>query len=103
VLSFITGSRAYGTPRPDSDVDLVILTDEDTATALRTLSDGKGAVRFGKLNLVVCTTQDEYAVWRLGTTQMLRSKSKFSQPQAKAVLDKLRALAVIKDRADSGE
>ena len=103
MLSFITGSRVYGTPRPDSDVDLVILTEEGTATALRTLSDGKGAIRFGKLNLVVCTTTDEYAVWRLGTTQMLRSKSKFSQQQAKAVLDKLRALAGVADRNNSGD
>lgn len=30
MLSFITGSQAYGTAKPDSDVDLVIYTDEYT-------------------------------------------------------------------------
>ena len=103
MLSFITGSRVYGTPRPDSDVDLVVLVDEDTATLLRTLSDDKGAVRFGRLNLVVCTSPEEYSVWRLGTTQMLRAKAKFSRQQAKLVLDKLRALAGVADRNNSGD
>jgi hypothetical protein len=100
--AFITGSRAYGNPRPNSDVDLVVLVDEDTADLLRTASETRGPVRFGRLNLVVCTTEEQYAVWRLGTSQMKTSLNKYTSKEAKALLDQLRLLVGINDGADSG-
>lgn len=33
--AFLTGSRVYGTPRPDSDWDLVLLVDDATCDALK--------------------------------------------------------------------
>ena len=108
--AFITGSRAYGKPKPESDVDLVIRVDPDTAAKLRSLSDPsydaqlKGEikpVRFGRLNLILCETDDEWAVWRVGTTQMTRDVKAYDRKEAKAELDMLRSLVGIYDKADS--
>lgn len=108
--AFITGSRAYGTPNAESDVDLVIRVDENTAAMLRKLSDKtteiaqKGAktpVRFGNLNLILCETDDEWAVWRVGTTGMMNDIETYDRVKAKAELDKLRTLVGIFDKADS--
>lgn len=102
--AFITGSRAYGRPGLNSDVDLVVLVDEATARELIRLSEHKKEpVRFGSLNLILCVDETEYAVWRLGTRQMQRSKAKHTRDQAREVLDKLRDLAGIKDESQSGE
>lgn len=50
--AFITGSRAYGTPREDSDIDLVIAASaSDLFLLWENKDEGKG-LRFGKLNLV---------------------------------------------------
>ncbi len=49
--AFITGSRAHGTPREDSDIDLVIaLHEKDYRTLWALCEDSK--LQFGKLNLV---------------------------------------------------
>lgn len=76
--AFITGSRAYGNARPDSDIDLVIRVDEQTARTLRELADPDSlvndlanSVRFGRINLLLCTTDDEWHVWRNGTTDLI--------------------------------
>lgn len=108
--AFITGSRAYGTPNAKSDVDLVIRVDENTADILRKLSDKtmevaqkgtKTPVRFGNLNLILCETDDEWAVWRVGTTHMTHDVVTYDRIKAKAELDKLRSLVGIFDKADS--
>jgi hypothetical protein len=78
--AFLTGSQVYGKPTQDSDIDLVIFTDVDTMLRLRALSDNprlvnisgsnthkSASIRFGKLNLTVVTTEDEWQVWRLAT------------------------------------
>jgi len=80
--AFITGSRAYGRPREDSDIDLVIHCSSGERVLLQMLADpdppaivdepgyndARGyQMRFGRLNLLVCTTDDQYAVWLLGT------------------------------------
>ncbi|MCK9458530.1 MAG: nucleotidyltransferase domain-containing protein [Proteobacteria bacterium] len=72
--AFITGSRAYGKPNANSDVDLVIRVNTGTAQSLRRLSDNPHStvVRFGKLNLILCETDEEYAVWKLGTTELIK-------------------------------
>lgn len=79
-MSFLTGSYAYGTPKPESDIDLVILVTASEANKLAgmiiqedaVLQDYYGrtkthSLRFGKLNLLVCTTKEKYLEWHRGT------------------------------------
>lgn len=80
--AFITGFRAYGQPRDDSDVDMVIMLDSFDACMLETLADISASdreeykqsemtiLRFGKLNLMVCTTEAAYASWLAGTVEL---------------------------------
>jgi predicted nucleotidyltransferase len=108
MLSFITGSRAYGKVQPNSDIDLVIRTNTETAAILRRLADkpkdGKSkAVRFGRLNLIICETDEQFAVWRLGTTQLKREVEPVDREDAKVRFDILRAMAGICDEGDSGD
>jgi len=107
--SFIVGSRAYGTPRDDSDVDLVVyLTMEDLEilrsvigtpeeSAARTEndeSDGKGEIssgsfRIGNLNLIAVTKLSDVEIWRKGT-QFLKASSPVTRDEAIAHFRMLR-------------
>lgn len=65
--SFITGSYAYGKPKPESDIDLVIYVNYTTKERLIKLSDyEKMPCKFGRLNLIFATSEEEYAAWLLG-------------------------------------
>jgi Nucleotidyltransferase domain len=102
--AFLTGSRAYGTPRIDSDIDLVIFTDVETAGLLQVWGavenaapqgsdEGSdevyGPIRFGKLNLIVCTSEEAYRAWVDGTAE-LKKRAPCSREEAKTVFLKLR-------------
>lgn len=88
--AFITGSRAYGLPRDDSDIDLVIRCDDATASALVAVladesdeSDGydndkRIQVRAGQCNLMLCRDDDAYEVWRRGT-EALRDEAMLAE------------------------
>lgn len=78
--SFVTGSRMYGTPREDSDIDLVILVARHEMNMLKNhcdenlsldLGDKYGpqsaSLKFGKLNLIVTTDEAVFAAWSVGT------------------------------------
>lgn len=69
--AFLTGSRAYGDPRPDSDIDLVIHCDAATERLLMEHSDESGAIKFGDLNILACTTKPEYLAWFKGTKECI--------------------------------
>lgn len=70
--AFITGSHAYGEPHADSDVDLVIRADVDDMSLLRELSGCRqGPIRFGQLNLIVCTNDELFTAWQKGTEQLM--------------------------------
>lgn len=74
--SFITGSRVYGSPRDDSDLDIVVLVNPELAKLLADLCDPmkpgeKGVYRFGKLNLIVTFTQEEFACWKIATDDLI--------------------------------
>jgi predicted nucleotidyltransferase len=82
--AFITGSRAYGTPREDSDTDLVVMVSPDDMRRLRSQADiteddegeypedgHTGVLRFGKLNLLCVTQPDDYEAWREGTAELI--------------------------------
>lgn len=75
--AFITGSRAYGVPREDSDLDLVIYCDPETARALWALSQQQHPetkkLLLDNVNLVVTTEPEQYAAWERGT-EALKSK-----------------------------
>ena len=71
--AFLTGSRAYGLPRPDSDWDVVIYGTKSIEEVLRGLADGTGfPLKIGKLNLIVAKTPRQYDAWRRGTDELRR-------------------------------
>lgn len=110
MTAFLTGSRVYGKPKPDSDIDLVIRCDEATLKALTKLADEvdkrswgerkpgscdgtdivSKSLRFGSLNLVICTDDKRFAAFQLGT-HVLKSRSpKPSRDEAVELLTSLR-------------
>lgn len=82
--AFVTGSHAYGTPRPDSDIDLVVLVSpEDMARLVKmdpdSTADRYGVMassylRFGKLNLLAVDNMTDYLVWLHGTLELIARK-----------------------------
>ena len=89
-MAVIGGSRAYGTPREDSDVDMVILvSQEDLALLMENFDNTKvGAteptpayaneagtsLRVGNLNLIVTTNPEVYALWEDGINYLKSQK-----------------------------
>lgn len=83
--AFVTGSRKYGTPKPHSDIDLVVLVSNSDLEKLIDMSAYPDVasyglcketynLRFGKLNLLCCTHQAAYDVWVKGTKQLIKQK-----------------------------
>lgn len=79
--SFLTGSRAYGKPRPDSDIDLVMRICSDDLDKLKCSgvcdsfydypeNDGS-SLKFGKLNLICVTTDVKFEAWAEGTVNLI--------------------------------
>ncbi len=89
--SFLTGSRAYGTPRLDSDIDLVVLVSKEDLDKLKERqffltteqkeawdkftkgyeSLGGTPLRFAMLNLICCTDEKSFAIWKKGTKMLV--------------------------------
>lgn len=66
--TFLTGSRAYGIPEPESDWDMVLYTDNMTLRdKLLAMSTDPNTIRVGKLNIILVHTITEYAKWAEGT------------------------------------
>lgn len=84
--AFITGSRAYGKPREDSDIDLVVRVSGDAAELLWDLSEDDKSCRFGRLNLILCTTDEKFAAWKVATQQMIEGGKKLSRVAAKEII-----------------
>lgn len=62
--SFITGSRDYGSPTANSDIDLVILVSKEDAEFLKRQSDlGNLPTKFGKLNLIIADNENDFNIW----------------------------------------
>lgn len=97
VICFLTGSRAYGTPRPDSDTDLACLVDQAALDQLRSLADKPDktqptasdyslnrqrdqsqdpgdSLRFGRLNLLCFTSQAVFEAWREATRELISER-----------------------------
>lgn len=93
LIAFITGSYAYGKPDRrlhQSDIDLVIFCDEETKALLRT--HGGVKMRFGKLQVIPCTNETEYAIWHEGT-EKLKTEAPVMRERAVAVFEALEAEA----------
>lgn len=103
--AFLTGSRVYGTPRADSDLDLVVPVDpgvrEDIAAVL--VPDGSLDYPEGlsnlvcwvaglpgiKLNLILTSQEEALAVWRPGTAA-LKARAPVTREEAKETFARLR-------------
>lgn len=108
MLSFLTGSRAYGTPRPDSDIDLVVYVTSEDLSKLIELSDkvsefgAPGGVhyedgcclRFGPLNLICVTSEQHFNTWKKGTEELV-AKKPVTREVAVETLKRLRHAACI--------
>lgn len=93
--AFITGSHAYGTPRPDSDIDVVVLVDGVTEYMIHKMSDVYDSKKqtpcvFGKLNLIFCTDPISFTCWHMATMQMSND-----QKRANVSYDKHEATEII--------
>ncbi len=79
--AFVTGSHAYGSPRPDSDVDLVVFVSPTDAEVIRAESDTKAIpIRYGNLNLIITTDQQEYFAWQKFTDDMKAKRDELGIP-----------------------
>jgi len=88
--AFMTGSRVYGTPKPDSDYDLVVDIDPETAKDIRKAAGVKEGepVRFGALNLILTTSEAEYDAWLDATAECVdrrNSKGPLTRDEAIAI------------------
>lgn len=71
MISFISGSYAYGVPHKDSDIDLVMLVESEDVNLLWEHSDKEfSTCRYGKLNLVTFTNKDRFEKWKEVTDKL---------------------------------
>jgi hypothetical protein len=73
--AFITGSQAYGTATPRSDIDLVCFVSEETKQQIIELAGGV-PIRFGDLNLILETDVAQFAAWKVAKKQCLEENRK---------------------------
>jgi predicted nucleotidyltransferase len=95
--AFVSGSYAYGRPRPSSDIDLVVFVTEADLARIRRAAGrrrhgpSKGLMkprrsaadyqsltgvpfRFGDLNLICVTDERAYKIWRTGTVRLKKRR-----------------------------
>lgn len=98
---FITGSHAYGIPRGNSDLDLVLRVSPELARSLylTSLQLGEGEdssghdmphARFGGLDLILCSDDGIYDVWRKAT-EFLIDKAPVERDKATDYMNKKKA------------
>lgn len=89
--AFLTGSRAYGTPREDSDWDLVVCCNTDTMWQLKYNGDLKSPykpTRFGNLNLIVVDDVEKFKKWKRVTEELKALGRPVPKDEAKAAFVK---------------
>jgi len=112
MAALLTGSRVYGTPREDSDIDLVVLMSPREAWSLASAmkaappaeeTEAETAKRVGpryptfqfragRLNVIVETDSDGFEIWRRGTAALAKM-APVTRDQAVALFKRLRAEA----------
>lgn len=90
INAFLTGSRVYGMPRGDSDLDLVILCSPGDGEQLWHEADGGGtsgqaSTVFGKLNVIALCNPAEFEAWRAGTEEC-KTRSPVDRETAVAII-----------------
>lgn len=91
--SFITGSRAYGEPKENSDIDLVVFVSDSDLQLLCecggvSLEDAKeeyreadsASIRFGKLNLIAVANPNYFNAWKRVTDTLVKRKAVNRKP-----------------------
>lgn len=112
MTAFLTGSRAYGSPEANSDVDVVMLVDFELLRELRKATesniicaDGFPQLRFGRLNIIAVTCETEFAAWKVGTQACKVEKHLSETPvcrnDAKVIIDRVRKILRLDDNEDS--
>lgn len=81
--AFVTGSHIYGSPKPESDVDLVVLCSQKTKEKLLELSGGKYPIRFGNLNIIAAGSEEEYKAWYKAKTKCVEFSRDKGRPLTK--------------------
>jgi len=67
--SILTGSHVYGKPRPDSDMDIVMVLNEEALALLKSKADtwfglpNGDSLHFGHLNVIATTDEGIYRKW----------------------------------------
>lgn len=89
--AFLTGSQVYGTPTPESDVDLCVQMSWADMNALTRFADSisgslPDAQKFGKLNLLILEDW-KFRAWKRGTEDLVARKP-VTREEAIAVLDR---------------
>jgi hypothetical protein len=75
---FLTGSRAYGVPRPESDWDVVCILGADQIAALeasfevRWVGSGRAIAWIGPVNVIICCDREDYFRWQDVTDDLVR-------------------------------
>lgn len=100
--AFITGSRAFGYATPTSDLDLVIYADESIKVQLTKLSESERTIKFGQLNLIVVTSEEEYSAFLLAKKRCLNYRVE-NKEEAIAIHDTARKQFDVYDGDVSGE
>ena len=112
-MALLTGSRAYGKPAEKSDIDVVVLLGEDD---LLRIIDAMGSfgidpkyvgqpgattpLRFGVLNLICVTDEEDYRVWEEGTAALIE-RGPVERPEAVAEFARRRAELKAKREAEA--
>lgn len=95
--AFVTGSRVYGTPRPDSDIDLCVtgISELDYHLLRENADDhkgsGDGSLVFGRLNLILLDAA-EFEVWREATNELAARKPVTREEAVREFKDRVLAL-----------
>ncbi len=82
--AILTGSRVYGKPTEDSDIDLVVLMSPEKGADLAALM-GEGL----NLNVIVETDPKQFEIWGVGTA-LLTAQAPVSRDTAVAVFAEMR-------------
>lgn len=98
---FITGSRCYGEPTEESDLDLVVPMPAEVANKIweelfpekPETEYGLGdfsVFRFGQLNLIATHTERAYDAWKVGTdkcvAQLLKKRKALTRSEAVTII-----------------
>lgn len=105
---FITGSRCYGEPTEESDLDLVVHMPAEVADKIweelfpgqprgsdeysTTTTNHFSVFRFGQLNLIATHTNAAYDAWKVGTdkcvAQLLKKRKALTRTEAVTIIRK---------------